>query len=199
MGPAVSSALTMCVYCGSRLGTQAAYEQGAIALGTAIGRRGWQLVYGGGGAGLMGRLADAALAAGARVTGVIPESLMQREAGHRGLNELLVVKTMHERKRLMADRADAFVALPGGIGTFEELFEVWSWQHLGYHDRPIGLLDVAGYFAPMKAMLENAVNAGFVTRAQMDMIDLHADPQTLLDAMAAKAARAVAPDDFRRI
>lgn len=199
MGHAVSGALTMCVYCGSRLGTQPAYERGAIALGSAIGRRGWQLVYGGGGAGLMGRLADAALAAGARVTGVIPESLMQREAGHRGLSELHVVKTMHERKHLMAERADAFVALPGGIGTFEELFEVWSWQHLGYHDRPIGLLDVAGYFAPMQAMLESAVSAGFVTRAQMDMVEMHADPDTLLDAMASKVARAAAPDDFRRI
>lgn len=195
----MSGVLCVCVYCGSRLGSLPAYEQAAAALGAAVGRRGWQLVYGGGGAGLMGRVADAALAAGAHVTGVIPESLMQREAGHRGLTELHVVKTMHDRKRLMADRADAFVALPGGIGTFEELFEVWSWQHLGYHDRPIGLLDVAGYFAPMQAMLEGAVGAGFVTRAQMGMINVCADPESLLDMMAAKAARADAPDDFRRI
>jgi uncharacterized protein (TIGR00730 family) len=195
----MSVALSICVYCGSRVGTQASFRRAAAAIGTAIGRRGWQLVYGGGGAGLMGNVADAALAAGARVIGVIPESLMRREAGHRGLTELHVVQTMHERKRMMADRADAFIALPGGIGTFEELFEVWSWRHLDYHDRPIGLLDVDGYFQPMLQMLERACAAGFVTSGQLAMLDVAADPDALLDVLAAKAARALAPDDFGRI
>jgi uncharacterized protein (TIGR00730 family) len=195
----MSVALSICVYCGSRVGTQASFRRAAAAIGTAIGRRGWQLVYGGGGAGLMGNVADAALAAGARVIGVIPESLMRREAGHRGLTELHVVQTMHERKRMMADRADAFIALPGGIGTFEELFEVWSWRHLDYHDRPIGLLDVDGYFQPMLQMLERACAAGFVTSDQLAMLDVAADPDALLDVLAAKAARALAPDDFGRI
>lgn len=195
----MNTPLSVCVYCGSRVGTQASFGHAAAAVGTAIGRRGWQLVYGGGGAGLMGNVADAALAAGARVIGVIPDSLMRREAGHRGLTELHVVQTMHERKRMMADRADAFIALPGGIGTFEELFEVWSWRHLDYHDRPIGLLDVDGYFQPMLQMLERARGAGFVTGGQLAMLDVAADPDVLLDVLAAKAARALAPDDFGRI
>jgi uncharacterized protein (TIGR00730 family) len=195
----MNAALSVCVYCGSRAGTQESFRQAAASVGTAIARRGWQLVYGGGGAGLMGSVADAALAAGARVIGVIPESLMRREAGHRGLTELHVVQTMHERKRMMADRADAFIALPGGIGTFEELFEVWSWRHLDYHDRPIGLLDVDGYFQPTLQMLERACAAGFVTAAQLAMLDVAADPEALLDVLAAKAARALAPDDFGRI
>jgi hypothetical protein len=190
---------TVCVYCGSRGGASAGIRDAAAELGLQIGRQGWQLVYGGGRAGLMGLVADAALAAGARVTGVIPESLMQRELGHPGLHELHVVQTMHERKRLMADRADAFVALPGGIGTFEELFEVWSWRHLAYHDRPIALLDVEQYYAPLMDMLQRAVTAGFMTREQMAMIEVDDDPARLLRALAEKAARATAPDDLRRI
>lgn len=190
---------TLCVYCGSRGGASVGIRDSAIELGRQIGEQGWQLVYGGGRAGLMGLVADAAVAAGARVTGVIPESLMQRELGHPGLHELHVVQTMHERKRLMADRADAFVALPGGIGTFEELFEVWSWRHLAYHDRPIALLDVERYFEPLLTMLERAVAAGFMTQAQMAMIDVDDDPARLLRALAVKAARATAPDDLRRI
>lgn len=191
--------LTICVYCGSRPGHSQSFRDVAMALGTTIGRLGWQMVYGGGRAGLMGLVADAALASGARVKGVIPESLMQRELGHRGLHELQVVETMHQRKRSMADSADAFVALPGGIGTFEELFEVWSWRHLAYHDRPIGLLDVEGFYAPLLAMLERAVDAGFMTRDQMAMLDVDSDPERLLRTLGAKAMRATAPDDLRRI
>jgi uncharacterized protein (TIGR00730 family) len=137
--------LSVCVYCGSRAGNGAAFANAARAIGQAIGRRGWRLVYGGGRAGLMGSVADAALAAGSEVIGVIPKALMGRELGHGGLTELHVVDTMHERKRLMAERSDAFVALPGGIGTFEELFEVWTWLQLGYHDKPVGLLNATGY------------------------------------------------------
>jgi uncharacterized protein (TIGR00730 family) len=195
----MSTPISVCVYCGSRLGTSETFQRAATQLGAAIGRRGWQLVYGGGRAGLMGLLADAALGAGARVIGVIPESLMRREVGHRGLTELHVVQTMHQRKRLMADRSNAYVALPGGIGTFEELFEVWSWRHLAYHDQPIALLDVDGYFQPLMQMLQRAAMAGFVTAEQIGMVDLGADPESLLDLIAVKAARAVAPDDFGRV
>lgn len=195
----MTATLTVCVYCGSRPGHSAPIRDAASALGTAIGQFGWRLVYGGGRAGLMGLVADAALAAGARVTGVIPESLMLRELGHTGLHDLQVVQTMHQRKRGMADRADAFIALPGGIGTFEELFEVWSWRHLAYHDRPIGLLDVDGYYSPLLAMLERAVEFGFMTREQTAMLDVDDDPGRLLRALAAKAVLANAPDDLRRI
>jgi uncharacterized protein (TIGR00730 family) len=191
--------LRVCVYCGSRDGTRAAYIAAAERIGASIGRRGWHMVYGGGRVGLMGRVADAALAAGAAVTGVIPESLMRREVGHTGLTQLLVVTTMHERKHKMASGCDAFIALPGGIGTFEELFEVWSWRHLGYHDQPIGLLDTAGYFQPLVAMMAHAIESGFVTRDQLDMVRVSADPEALLDAIEQDAQHASARDDFRRI
>lgn len=195
----MATTLSVCIYCGSRPGNSEAYGQAATRIGESIGRRGWQLVYGGGRVGLMGQVADAALAAGARVVGVIPDSLMRREVGHPTLTELHVVGTMHQRKQLMADRSDAFIALPGGVGTFEELFEVWSWRHLGYHDRPIGLLDVEGYYQPLQAMLSAAAVAEFVSAGQIGMVDIRRDPDELLDLMAYKAARANAPDDFRRI
>ena len=136
--------MNICVYCGSRPGVVPAYAQAARDLGQAIARQGHGLVYGGGNVGLMGIVADAVLAAGGPVVGVIPEALVQREVGHQGLSEQHVVPDMHVRKRMMAERADAFIALPGGIGTLEELFEVWTWRQLGYHDKPIGLLNVAG-------------------------------------------------------
>jgi uncharacterized protein (TIGR00730 family) len=191
--------LRVCVYCGSRDGTREAYLAAAERIGASIGRRGWHMVYGGGRVGLMGRVADAALAAGAAVSGVIPESLMRREVGHTGLTQLQVVTTMHERKHAMASGCDAFIALPGGIGTFEELFEVWSWRHLGYHDQPIGLLDTAGYFQPLVTMMAHAIESGFVTRDQLDMVRVSADPEALLDAIDQDAQRASARDDFRRI
>jgi len=180
-------------------GIRSRFASSATQIGTAIGRRGWRLVYGGGGVGLMGALADAALAAGAEVNGVIPQSLMQREVGHNRLTRLQVVDTMHERKRLMAEHSDAFIALPGGIGTFEELFEVWSWRHLGYHERPIGLLDVGGYFQPLLAMVRQAARCGFVTPQQLDMVTLRDSPDALLDGIAELAARRAAAGDLRRI
>lgn len=191
--------LRVCVFCGSRPGVNPAYLHAAEQLGRSIGQRGWQLVYGGGRVGLMGQVADAALAAGAHVTGVIPESLMRREVDHTALTRLHVVNTMHERKQLMATGCDAFIALPGGVGTFEELFEVWSGRHLGYHDRPIGLLDTAGYFQPLMSMLRQAADAGFVTADQIGMVTLDASPETLLDIVAAHAARPLATDDLRGI
>ena len=190
---------SLCVYCGSRDGDRPAFAAAAQAVGTEIGRRGWQLVYGGGRSGLMGRLADAALAAGAPVVGVIPTSLMQREVGHTGLTELHVVETMHERKRMLAERSDAFIALPGGIGTMEELFEVWSWRQLGYHDKPIGLLNVDGCYDALLAFLDQTRARGFMTDAVRDLLEVGDEPSALLDRLAAAAARAVGVDDYRRI
>jgi uncharacterized protein (TIGR00730 family) len=189
---------SVCVYCGSRNGARPAYRALALALGTAIGRRGWQLVYGGGRAGLMGAVADATLAAGGAVVGVIPESLMNLEVGHAGLSELHVVQTMHQRKQLMAERSQAFIAMPGGIGTFEELFEVWTWRHLAYHDRPIGLLDAAGYWAPMLQFLRHAVAEGFMGDDQMAMLHTDDDVERLLDTLLATAGDPT-DDNFSRI
>lgn len=191
--------LSLCVYCGSRPGDDPAFEAAARAVGTAIGRRGWRLVYGGGRAGLMGSVADAALAAGAQVVGAIPQALMGRELGHRGLTELLVVETMHERKRLMAERSDAFVALPGGIGTFEEVFEAWTWLQLGYHDKPVGLLNAAGYYDGLLSFLQHSVARGFVPTAQHALLEVQADADALLDRLAARARAATTPDDYRQI
>ena len=195
----IGAPFRLCVYCGSRAGSDPAFMRSAQQMGTAIGRRGWHLVYGGGRVGLMGAMADAALAAGAAVDGVIPQSLMQREVGHHRLTRLQVVDTMHERKRLMSEHCNAFIALPGGIGTFEELFEVWSWRHLGYHQRPIGLLDVGGYFQPLLSMVRQAEDNGFVTADQRAMVTLSESPEALLDEIAALAARPAAADDLRRI
>ncbi len=161
--------------------------------------RGWQLVYGGGRAGLMGRVADAALAAGGRVVGVIPHSLMEREVGHSRLTELHVVDTMHERKRLMAERSDAFVALPGGLGTFEELFEVWTWRQLGYHDKPLGLLNVGGYYDALLGFLAQTVAQGFVSTPQHALLQVDTQPEALLERLGQLAVRATAPDDYRDI
>ena len=190
---------SLCVYCGSRAGGHSAHGEAARQLGTAIGRRGWRMIYGGGRVGLMGAVADAALAAGASVIGVIPESPMRLEVGHPGLTELLVVRTMHERKQAMAERADAFVALPGGIGTFEELFEVWTWRHLGYHQNPIGLLDVNGYYDPLMSFLDRTVAEGFVNEAQMSMLMRHDNPAALLDGLEAAARTVRRSPDLDRI
>ncbi|HEY9064529.1 MAG TPA: TIGR00730 family Rossman fold protein [Burkholderiaceae bacterium] len=195
----MKTTVSICVYCGSRPGARPEYAEAARAIGTAIGQRGWQLVYGGGRAGLMGIVADAALAAGAPVVGVIPESLMGRELGHRGLTELHVVQTMHERKLMMAERSDAFVALPGGIGTFEELFEVWSWRQLGYHDKPLALLNVAGYYDTLLAFLRDSERLGLMTNEQLALLQVSDDPLALLAEVGRLAPLAMAPDDYRRI
>jgi uncharacterized protein (TIGR00730 family) len=188
--------LSICVYCGSRHGARPTYTAAAQALGRAIGTRGWQLVYGGGKVGLMGEVADATLAAGGRVVGVIPESLEKREVGHRGLHELHVVPTMHVRKQMMAERADLFVALPGGIGTLEELYEVWTWRQLGYHDQPIGLLNVDGYFDSLLRFMDHTVAEGFLSAAQHDHLIVGSEPVGLLEQLALAARKGSAPDDF---
>ncbi|MFO0929845.1 MAG: TIGR00730 family Rossman fold protein [Gemmataceae bacterium] len=146
----------VCVFCGSSTGNRVEYTDAARALGRALSERGLTLVYGAGDIGLMGLLADAVLETGGRVIGVIPRALVDRELGHNGLTELHVVETMHQRKALMADRADAFLALPGGFGTGDELFEILTWAQLGIHTRPIGLVNVAGYFDPLLAWIDRA-------------------------------------------
>ena len=182
-----SSTFSACVYCGSKHGLRPAYASSARALGKAIGKRGWQMVYGGGKVGLMGEVADAVLANGGRVVGVIPETLMQREVGHTGLHELHVVPTMHLRKQMMAERADAFIALPGGIGTLEELYEVWTWRQLGYHALPIGLLNVEGYFDPLLAFMRRSVDEGFLSSEQLAVLQVDTDAEALLLRLAHQA------------
>lgn len=191
--------LSVCVYCGSQPGDAPVYAQAARDLGRLIGERGWRLVYGGGKVGLMGVVADATLAAGGEVHGVIPESLMRREVGHRGLTSLKVVSTMHERKQAMAEQADLFIALPGGIGTFEELFEVWTWRQLGYHDKPLGLLNVASYYDALLAFLQHTVTRGFLREAHRAVLEVGVEPGELLERLAALARAATQPDDYRRI
>lgn len=194
-----ASRISVCVYCGSRPGAQPAFADAARAIGREIGERGWQLVYGGGRAGLMGFVADAALEAGATVIGVIPQSLMDKEHGHLGLTELHVVQTMHQRKMMMAERSDAFLALPGGIGTFEELFEVWSWRQLGYHDKPLGLLNVAGYYDALLSFIDHSRESGFMMAPQAALLQIENDPRAVLQQLADLVPRANGRDDYRGI
>jgi len=191
--------LSICVYCGSRHGSNPAYTVAARALGQAIGERGWQLVYGGGKVGLMGEVADATLAAGGQVVGVIPQTLQDREVGHTGLSELHVVQTMHQRKQMMAERADVFMALPGGIGTLEELYEVWTWRQLGYHDQPIGLVNTAGYFDALLSFMERSVSEGFLSADQHANLKVGTDPVALLLQLARYVPKATGTDDYSRV
>ncbi len=180
-------AFSVCVYCGSRPGTDAAFADVARQTGQWIGAHGGQLVYGGGNNGLMGMVADATLAAGGRVVGVIPKALVEKEWAKLDCTELHVVDTMHDRKRMMAERADAFLALPGGIGTFEELFEVWTWRQLGYHDKPVGLLNTGGYYDELLAFLNSSVRNGFMSDWQMSLLSTGVDAQTLLPELVQAA------------
>jgi uncharacterized protein (TIGR00730 family) len=175
---------SVCVFCGSSAGSDPRFAQAASELGALLASEGITLVYGGGHVGLMGILADAVLANGGKVIGVIPRALWDREVGHRSLTELHVVETMHERKAMMASLADAFVALPGGLGTLEEVFEVWTWAQLGIHDKPVGFLDVEGFYAPLLAFLDGAVDAGFVRSAHRAMAIVDGDGASLLKRMA---------------
>lgn len=170
----------LAVYCGSHVGGDPRFAAAAVELGGALARRGVRLVYGGGSVGMMGVLADAVLAAGGEVVGVIPRFLFEREVGHRGVSELLLVESMHERKTRIAELADAFVALPGGIGTLEELFETWTWVLLGLHRKPCGLLNVGGYFDPLLEFLDRTVSAGFVAASQRAVLQVASDVDTLL-------------------
>ena len=175
---------SVCVFCGSNSGASPAYAEAAARLGRALVRRGLTLVYGGGRVGLMGVVADAALAAGGRVIGVIPEALATRELAHSGVTEMRVVGSMHERKALMSELSDGFLALPGGIGTLEEWFEVWTWCQLGFQPKPCGLLNVAGYYDHLLAFLDHMTRERFLTGTHRSMAIVGDDPELLLDRLA---------------
>ncbi|MGF1606609.1 MAG: TIGR00730 family Rossman fold protein [Rhodothalassiaceae bacterium] len=173
--------MRLCVFCGSNMGRNPVYRDHAAQLGGLIARRGLGLVYGGAGIGLMRVVADAALAEGGEVIGVIPKDLFDHEVGHEGLTELHRVGSMHERKALMAELSSGFIALPGGIGTLEELFEVWTWGQLGVHAKPCGLLNVAGYFDRLTGFVDHMVEEGFLRDKHRAMLRLSADPSALLE------------------
>jgi hypothetical protein len=174
----------ICVYCGSRPGRDETYRRAARAFGRTLADRGVGVVYGGGQSGVMGALADATLSAGGEVYGVIPAALVDREAAHDGLTDLEVVESMHERKARMADRAEGFVALPGGLGTLEEIVEMATWAQLGFHDHPCGLLNVAGYFDDLIDFLDHATEAGFLGEADRGLLAVDPEGGALLDAMS---------------
>jgi uncharacterized protein (TIGR00730 family) len=174
----------ICVFCGSSSGGHSVYAQAAQAVGWMLCRRGIELVYGGGNVGLMGVLADASLAEGGRVIGVIPQALVDREVAHSGLTELRVVSSMHERKAIMADLSDAFMALPGGYGTWEELFEMLTWSQLGIQRKPCGLLNVNGYYDPLLELADKAVSEGFLREINRDLLLSDDDPERLLDRLS---------------
>jgi uncharacterized protein (TIGR00730 family) len=173
----------VCVFCGSSLGARPSYVDAARRVGAALARRGIGLVYGGGQVGLMGVVADAALAEGGRVVGVIPDPLATKEVAHAGLTELHVVPGMHERKALMSRLSDGFLTLPGGIGTYEEFFEILTWFALGLHPKPLGLLDVDGYFGPLRALLAHGVDEKFIHPRHVDVLVLSDHPESLVDAI----------------
>ncbi|MCS7101213.1 MAG: TIGR00730 family Rossman fold protein [Burkholderiaceae bacterium] len=175
---------TVCVFCGSCAGARPEYARAARTLGELLARRGITLVYGGGHVGLMGELADAAIAAGGRVVGVIPQHLMQPEVAHQRLAELRVVDSMHTRKRTMAERADAFVVLPGGYGTFEEMFEMVTWLQLRLHAKPVGLVNCLGYFDHLLAFLRHAAAEGFIRPQHGDLLIVEPTPQLLLERLS---------------
>ncbi|TAJ90781.1 MAG: TIGR00730 family Rossman fold protein [Reyranella sp.] len=181
---------SLCVFCGARFGTDPATRDTAVGLGRLLAAEGITLVYGGGGVGLMGLVANAALDAGGRAVGIIPNFLLQREAGHPALTETVVVETMHERKLQMFERADGFVVLPGGIGTLEEFFEVLSWRTLGLHSKPIVIIDQGGYWEPLAALLRGVVEGGFAERTHLDHVAFVSELKDVLPAIAAMPASA---------
>jgi len=182
-----------CVFCGSQAGARPAYLQAARELGALLARRDVAVVYGGGHVGMMGALADSALAAGGRVIGVIPEHLMRPEVAHQGLTELLIVDSMHTRKRTMASRADAFIVLPGGYGTFEEMFEMVTWLQLRLHAKPVGLVNVDGYFDHLLAFLQHAAQQEFIRAPHRDLLTVDASVAALLERLAGQSGAAPVP------
>jgi uncharacterized protein (TIGR00730 family) len=179
----------VCVFCGSATGTPEIYAQSARDLGRALVKRNIGLVFGGGHIGLMGALADAVLQAGGQAWGVIPQALVDKELAHRGLTELHVVQSMHERKALMADLADAFIALPGGFGTADEFFEILTWRQLGIHTKPIGILNVNGFFDHLLAWLDHASSQRFLLKEHRQLVQEADEPETLLDLICAGSAQ----------
>ncbi len=183
----------VCVFCGSRLGNDGVYRQAAIELGRLLVQRGYGLVYGGGHVGLMGVIADAVLSEGGEVDGIIPHAMVSRELAHLNVTRQHVVATMHERKARMSELADAFIAMPGGFGTFEELFEIITWAQLGIHHKPIGLLNVTGYFNPLQGLIEQAISQGFVRPEHRQLAVIEDQPAALLDALEEHAMSATRP------
>jgi uncharacterized protein (TIGR00730 family) len=188
----VTSIRAVCVFCGSQPGTKPAYLQAARELGAQLARRDWTVLYGGGHVGMMGALADSTLAAGGKAVGVIPEHLMRPEVAHQGLTELLVVDSMHTRKRIMAGRSDAFIVLPGGYGTFEEMFEMVTWRQLRLHAKPVGLVNVDGYFDHLLAFLQHAAQQEFIRPQHRDLLSVETSVAALLERLARQAG--AAPD-----
>ena len=176
----------LCVFCGSRVGNQPEYAAAAREIGRGLVQRGWGLVYGGGHIGMMGALADTVLAAGGSVIGVIPRSLVERELAHPELEDLRIVGTMHERKAVMADLASAFLALPGGYGTLDELFEILTWAQLKFHDKPIGLLNTGGFYDSLLAWIDRALEADFLKPKYRQLLTMAADPETMLTQLLAR-------------
>jgi uncharacterized protein (TIGR00730 family) len=183
----------VCVFCGSSPGARPAYAEATEELATLLVADGIGVVYGGGGVGLMGKLADAVLAQGGEITGVIPHALVDREIGHSGVHDMRTVGSMHERKALMAELSDAFVALPGGIGTLEELVEVFTWSQLGLHRKPCGLLDVEGYYEELAAFLDHAVRERFLREEHRSTLIVEREPAALLERMTAYRPDAIQP------
>lgn len=179
--------MNICVFCGSSFGKDETYRQAAALTGKLLAQRGIELIYGGGHVGLMGVIADAALSAGGRVTGVIPRALSEREIAHGGLTTLVVVESMHERKAEMAKRADGFIALPGGAGTLEEAFEQWTWAQLGVHEKPCGFLNIKGYFDPLRSLIQKMVTEGFLRPDYADMLVFSDNPGDILSAFESYA------------
>ena len=177
--------MKVAIYCGSASGEDVSYQQQTTALGTFLAKQGFDLVYGGGDVGLMGTIADAFLASGANAYGVMPEHLAEKELAHKGLTELTVVADMHERKAAMADMADAFIALPGGAGTLEEIFEVWTWAQLGLHKKPCAFFNINNYYEPLFRMIEQMVSAGFTKPIYEQMLIKTNDAQTLVTELKA--------------
>ena len=195
----MTPSFSLCVYCGSRNGGDPRFADIATEVGRWIGAHGGQLVYGGGNNGLMGVMADATLAAGGRVVGVIPHAMVEREWAKRDCTELHVVDNMHQRKSMMAERADAFLALPGGIGTFEELFEVWSWRMLDFHRKPVGLLDTGGYYQSLLQFLQQSVDHGFMNATQMELLTVDSDADRLLPRLVQASGIDLRPVDVSQI
>ena len=181
----------ICVYCGSSPGRRDAYREAARTLGRTLTKRGLGLVYGGASVGIMGAVADAVLEGGGEATGIIPEALAVKEVAHHGLTKQHVVASMHERKAMMAELSDGFVALPGGWGTFEEIFEMLTWAQLGFHEKPCGLLNIDGYYDHLARFLEGAIEEGFVPAVCREMLIVEEDPEALLDRFAAYEAPVV--------
>lgn len=174
----------ICVFCGSNKGSRPVYAEAAVELGRILARQKLELVYGGGCVGLMGILADSVLEQGGHVIGVIPEALVAKEVAHKGLPDLRVVKSMHERKALMAELSDGFIALPGGFGTYEEFCEILTWAQLGLHKKPFGLLNVAGFYDPLLSLFDHSVTEGFIRQAHRDLVMVEESPEILLQRLA---------------